>query len=210
MLLGDFWDCYSISKYDKNPEKTFHFLEDELAEGRELLDQIERRTKAKKFTFLCGNHEARVPTYMATYAKILYNIKGTKEILGIPNHWKFLPYGQGGHYQCGKLLVTHGTLFGKHVAATMVQKYMCSVLFGHVHRIQEFQIRRYDGKIHRGITCGWLGDMKRAAEFVKDTADWCHGFAIGYFKPNGDFFLQVIPIINYEAMFNGRVYTAAK
>jgi len=205
--LGDHWDCYCVSDYGKDPIKNFKLLEEELIEGREALAQIEKITKAKSFVFLQGNHENRIDRYVAAYAGKLGNLVKTKDILQIPEHYRYIPYGQNGYYKCGKLIVTHGSLSNKHIAHAMLAKYGASVLFGHTHKVQEFQITNVFGEVLRGINIGWLGDAKKAAEYIKNVADWCHGFAIGYFKPNGDFFVQTIPIINYECVFNGELIT---
>jgi len=207
VYLGDFWDCYSVSDYTKNPEQNFQLLESELGAGREALREIEKKTKAKSFVFLEGNHENRIERYVHTYASKLGGLVKTNEILKIPKGYKYYPYGMKNHHRMGKLIATHGSLCGKHPACAMVTKYGHSIIFGHTHKIQEFQIRNASGQTFRGINIGWLGDVDRAAEYIKNITDWCHGFAIAYFKPNGEFFLQIIPIINYECVFNESLFT---
>lgn len=206
VYLGDFFDCYSVSQYDKDPEKNFKLLEEELIEGRELLDLVERTTNADKYVFLSGNHENRIDRYVATYAGKLGGLVKTREILQVPSKYEWLPYGQKGHYRCGKLIATHGSLCNKHVAFGMAAKYGSSVIFGHTHRIQEFNLRNIHGATIKGVTIGWLGDGRKAAEYVNNVADWSHGFAVGYFKPSGGFFLQTIEIQDYQCVFNGRLY----
>jgi len=210
VILGDFWDCYCISDYTKDPARNFKLLEEELIEGRVALDELERKTKAKSMVFLQGNHEQRIDRYVATFAGKLGDFIQPKEVLKIPNYYKWYPYGMRGHHRMGKLIATHGSLTNKHVAYGMVAKYGASVLFGHTHKIQEFQVRNINGEVHRGINIGWLGDVDRAAEYVKNVADWCHGFALGWFKPNGEFWTQTIPIIRGECVYGDALITASK
>jgi len=206
VYLGDWWDCYSVSSYDKDPEKNFASLKDELLQGLDILHQVEKVSRANRFVFLQGNHEYRIDRYLNTYASKLHNILPVREILQLPKSYTFYPYGQENHYRCGKLILTHGSLTNKHAAASMVAKYGHSVMFGHTHKIQEYQVRTITGECHRGINIGWLGDPKRAAEYVANVADWSNGFALGYFNKRGHFWTQIVHIINGHAVVNGKLY----
>lgn len=206
IYLGDFFDCYSVSQYDKDPNHNFNLLEEELVDGQKALEEVEKRTKAKKFTFLEGNHENRITRYVNAYAAKIATSLSTREILGIPRYYRYLPYGQKGHYRVGNWVATHGTICGKHVASAMISKYGCNVIFGHVHRIQRYQSTNFHGETLTGVTCGWLGDKEEAAEYVKNVADWAHGFALGYFLPSGRGFIETIAIENYEAIFRGELF----
>ncbi len=206
VYLGDFFDAKCVSSYEKDPLTTVQLLEEELIPGREAMDKVERITKAKKFTFLCGNHESRVERYINENAPALARASAVRDILKVPDYYRFLPYGQKGHYRIGNWVITHGTLCGKHVAAAMVHKYGCNVLFGHVHRIQRYQVTNFAGDIMTGLTCGWLGDKVKAAEYIKNVADWAHGFALGYFKPSGSGSIETISIEKYQAIALGTLY----
>lgn len=201
VYLGDFWDCYSVSDFTKNPSYNFQLLEEELKAGRELLSQVERISRAKSYVFLAGNHEARIDRYIATYASKLAGNLVTREILGVPKHYKWFPYGMKNHYNMGKLIATHGTLCGQNPAAAMVKKYGCSVVFGHTHGCQEYTIRNAKGENFTAYNIGWLGD-ESAAEYIQNFPNWSHGFGIAHFKPNGEFYFQTITIKNYECVFN--------
>lgn len=206
VYIGDWFDCYCVSNYDKDPMVNFGLLDDELKEGREIIDEVERATKAQHYVFLAGNHEQRVDRYISTYASKLAGNLDTKSIFKIPDRYQYIPYGQGGYYKAGKLLITHGNLTGQNPASAMVKKYRANVMFGHTHKIQEYQITDIYGAAYRGINIGWLGNIKRAAEYIKDSADWAHGFALVYVLSNGDFFTQIVHIVNYRAIVSGRLY----
>lgn len=207
VIEGDFFDCYTISDYDQDPAKAARLLQEEIAEGVALLLRLEKELKPKRVVFIEGNHEDRVTRYLRRNAPKLMGTMNVRQILGIPDRFHFIPWGPKNKYFCGKLVVTHGTRANKHCAAAMAERYKCSVLFGHTHRVQEFNIRTVHGERIKGITNGWLGDMDRAAEYVTDIADWGHCVTPGWFRENGDFWLQNVEIENGKAVFNGKPFT---
>lgn len=206
VILGDFFDCYTVSQYSKDPKSQYKLLEEELVEGRKLLNQIIKSVPRAEIVFLSGNHEFRIDRYVANNAAALGGTINTRDVLQLPKKVKFYPYGFKNRHQCGKLIATHGTLCSRHCCAAMLQKYGCSVVFGHTHRVQEFNIRKADGERIKAVTCGWLGDNDKAADYVLNVHDFSHGFAIGHFKSNGDFFLQTIEIEKYELVYEGKLY----
>jgi UDP-2,3-diacylglucosamine pyrophosphatase LpxH len=206
VILGDFFDCYTVSQYSKDPKSQYKLLEEELAEGRTLLSRIIKTAPRANIVFLQGNHEYRIDRYVSTYANALGGSINTRDVLQLPKQVKWYPYGHRNHHQCGKLIATHGTICNRHCCAAMLQKYGCSVIFGHTHRMQEFNIRKADGERIKAVTIGWLGDKDSAAEYVQNVHDFSHGFAVGHFKPNGDFFLDLIEIEKYQLVFQGKFY----
>lgn len=205
VILGDFFDCYTISAYTQDPKKGARVLADEIAEGTTVLQELISACRGASFVFIEGNHEDRIRRYIRENAPKLEGIIDTRDILRLPKDFHFVPWGPKNFYKAGKLVATHGSLCNKHVAHAMVTKYGASVIFGHVHRIQEYNVRNVHGERFKGITCGWLGDVDRAAEYVTNVADWSHGFALVWFKPNGDFFIQVVEIYNDQAVWEGKL-----
>jgi len=205
VILGDFWDVYCLSRFQKDPQKNLLLFKDERIAGQEALAKLERFAKANRYVFLAGNHEARIDKYINAYADKLSGILPTREILGLPKKYVYLPYGQGGFYKCGNLIVTHGTLTQKHAACAMIMKYGTSVLFGHTHKRQVFHTTNIYGQILQGINIGWLGNEKHA-EYISDVAEWTQAFALGWFKKNGTFWIDVHDIINQETVIHGRLY----
>lgn len=206
ILLGDFDDVYCVSSYEKSPDKDFLTLEEELESGRKAKQQIQAKAKGAQIISLAGNHEHRIQTYLKHSAPRLWGSIDFRKLLGIPQGWIFLPYGQENYWRMGKLTATHGTITGKFATSKMIEKLGCSIVHGHTHHVQEYHIRNLRGEQFVGISPGWLGDMKEAAEYIKDIANWAQGFAITLHKPNGDFFHQIIHIKNGEAYFDGKIY----
>ena len=206
VILGDFFDCYSISEYPKDPLKGYHILKDELDEASGELRRLEAFVKPKhRIIFIEGNHEFRIRRYIRKYADILSGLITTSDILRIPKHWLWVDWGPRNFYRCGKLIATHGSLSSKHVAAAMLSKYVASVIFGHTHRIQEFNQLTVHGERRKAVTIGWLGDAGRAAEYIENVVDYQHGVGLGYFWPDGNFQLDVIEIGPKGAIYGDRI-----
>lgn len=206
IFLGDYHDVSCVSSFDKDPKKDHRFLSDELAYGISYLKEMDGLFPRAKFVFIEGNHCQRIKRYINRNAPKIADKIDMKEILGIPARWQYLPYGQKGFHRIGRnWIAIHGTIYNKHFAHSLVTKYGCNVIQGHVHRIQEHYITKFDGEVLKAMSCGWLGDPSEA-DYISDFADWQQGFAIGYFKPNGDGFVQNVPIINHQAVIEGRLY----
>lgn len=47
-ILGDWFDCYSVSQYAKNPDKLAHALEEEFVTGIEAIRAISKELKPQK------------------------------------------------------------------------------------------------------------------------------------------------------------------
>ena len=208
VILGDFFDVYSCSRHDKDPLMDFKTWQTEFMEARDGLELISS-LNSKKVTFLAGNHEVRLESYINNFCPKMAGLFKQREVLCIPDKWDFYPYGQEGHYKIGKLTVCHGARAGENPAASMVKKYRNNVLFGHTHKLQEYHITDIHGQDFVALNAGWLGNVRQAGKYIKDVADWSLGFAVTWHKDNGDFFYQLIhirPGIPYESMFNGVVY----
>jgi hypothetical protein len=209
VVMGDFFDCYSVSRYDQDPQRSFQQLEDELEDGRKLLGQISKISKAKSLVFLEGNHEARIGKYIKVYAQKLASSLSTEKVLQLPEEWKFIPYGPTNKHYMGSLVATHGSYHNQHVAAKMVNKYRTSVIFAHTHRVQMFCQKDVHGNESCGYNIGWLGSEKYA-DYLQDVSDWSLAFAVGWFTKTSHF-IDIIRINKtksgkYSAIFQGKYY----
>jgi hypothetical protein len=208
--LGDFWDVYCISRHEKNPQNDYNILRHELDLARDLLHETESILRPKKCVFLGGNHENRIERYIKANAPKLSGIFEEREILGIPSHYTYLGYGQTNYYKIGNLTCTHGYLAGENPAGRTVKKFHSSVIMGHTHKLQEHHVTDIHGNDFVGICAGWLGDRRRAAEYMNGVTDWSMGFVVTYHKPNGSFYYQLIHIkeekTSVSAVFNGEVF----
>jgi predicted phosphodiesterase len=203
IVMGDLIDNYSISRYEKDPTRE-RFLKWEVAEANKGLDAICRISPQARKVFLAGNHEERLDTYIKKEAPQLFGLVDTATLLNLKKRgFSYHPYGK--HIKIGKLIATHGTLTRKGIARVMIDKYGKSVAFGHVHKIEQSIKVNALGEGHVGFTMGWLGDIKKT-DYIKDFTDWTLGFATAIILPNGNFFHQVHPIVNYKCWANGKIY----
>ena len=211
IFLGDVFDMYCISRFEKKPDKDYLLLRDELKDSRILFQDLVGDINAKKTVFLGGNHELRLEKYIANHASRLGGLLKTEDVLGISSKVLYLPYGPKNRYQIGKLMFAHGTRTGAHPAASMVSTYRSSVMFGHVHRIQEYHITDIHGNDFVGLTPGWLGDQEKAGDYLPDISNWGQGFGLTWHKPSGDFFYSLVRIASHkdrrECLFNSVVYS---
>jgi predicted phosphodiesterase len=205
VYLGDFFDCYSVSDYSKDPRQNFKFLSQEIEPGIGLMAEVEKRSRASAYMFLEGNHENRIKRYLDTFAPVLGDIGSPRELLKIPKNYRYLPYGQTNYYRMPGLVATHGTVTTKHSTASMVEKLGCSVIHGHTHRMQSTVIKKLDGIEHRGYSCGWLGDCLKAAEYVKDVPNYTLGFALGTWVAK-NFWVELVHIVDYSCVAYGSYY----
>ena len=211
VVLGDFFDFYSVSRHEKDPSHDFKLFKDELDASRGVLAQLEVAARTKKLTFLSGNHENRLKKYISSNTPKLHGLLKTEKLLGIDEKWQFIEYGQNNRHKVGNLVATHGGRPGEHPASAMVKKWRHSVVFGHCHKIQEHHLTNINGQDWVGLSPGWLGDETKAAEYLIDVSDWSKGFLLVWTKPNGEFFYQMVHVKEgkkgqRECFFNNKKY----
>lgn len=208
VILGDFFDCYSVSRYDKHPSKMYLDLEEELSVGVTAIERLLVLLKPKKLYFLEGNHEKRVSDYLKNNAPLLVGtMREPRELFGLPSKAAYIPYGIGGFINFDGLYAMHGFVTGKNTPAKSLDRYGRSVIYGHTHQLGEAHKQILDGPTIRAFNCGWLGSMEKAADdYVKDIASWTHGFATGVFPKSGNWSVNLHTIIDYQVNVNGVAY----
>lgn len=73
ILVGDFMDCYQLSRFQKDPRK--RSFKEEIAMAGEILDYIKQSLPDTKLIYKIGNHEERLDNYIMTNAPALYGIE---------------------------------------------------------------------------------------------------------------------------------------
>jgi hypothetical protein len=183
---------------EKNPnERTLLGAEFDMA--KKILSIIRNRFPDAKIYYNEGNHEYRLPRYLARNAPELYNVPGmtVRDFLKIET-WgiQWIPTEEDVHF--GKLSVFHGHEYrggGLMVARTMLIKAMDNILFGNFHRPQEFIKPTIKDKILGSWSTGCLCDLH--PRYLPKN-DWVHGFAIVTLSENGNFQIENKKIINGE------------
>lgn len=167
--MGDLLDCYSLSRYDKNPDRK-ETLQDEIDMARNHLAQLRDLHPNARIVYLEGNHEDRL-------RRLLWNLEGPAavlaqltafkkyitwpELLGLRSlHIEFIPYAEQSRKQIlPKFILKHGTVVRARSAYTANgewSKYGRSGASGHTHRLGAFFHRDHNGNhgwVETGCTC---------------------------------------------------------
>jgi hypothetical protein len=206
-ILGDFYDCYAVSDYRKDPRR-------ERSLRRELLLARAARKPFddygfKRRVFIKGNHEWRLERYLETHAPELYEEVMSQDLLGLEG-WEVIEYMED--TQVGKINVTHDIGYAGLTSTrkTMID-YMDNVVMGHNHMMQFFVEGNAKGITHVGASFGWLGDVKKVdyKHQMKARKEWVLGFGVGTLKKsNGHMYLKPCPILHdYTCEVDGTIYS---
>lgn len=210
VILGDYADFYAINSHGKDP-KMSSILQEEITEVVMKLSELKELFPKAKRVFIQGNHEYRLERYIAKNCPDLYGIFDTPSVLELNIlGFEYIPFSPTQRYNVlgSNLIARHQPLSGgKHVAQNTAEKAMTSVIFGHTHRIQEAQAVAMDDQNFRGISSGWLGDVKHSVmQYVTGHHQWALGFSIIHVLDDGSWHRQLVHIINYKCLVNGYLY----
>jgi len=203
-ILGDLIDCYPVSKFCKSIDRMGK-LQAELDIAIPIIDQIQKYVE--DITFLEGNHEERIATYLQENPA-LFGLKclEIKSLLGLKDrNIKFFPYKHE-PIEYHKFQIHHGSLIRKHsgwTAKALYDRYGGCGICGHSHRGSN-----YIKRTRQGIF-GWYENMclcKLSASYG-DFFDWHQGWSIAYFTKKDLFHLEQIPVIDHEFLFQGRLFS---
>jgi hypothetical protein len=160
--------------------------------------------------FIEGNHEDRLPRYLADKAPELYDLDALQipHLFGLQG-WVHRKYRED--YKLGKLYAVHDIGYaGRYTAQRVLDTYQHNVVSGHTHRLSYCVEGNAAGESHMSATLGWLGDA-RAADYmhrIKAMKDWQLSFGVGWLTPKtGVVHVQPVPIVNYKCVVGGKEYT---
>jgi predicted phosphodiesterase len=204
VVLGDFIDCAPISNFANDPVRTQRFKK-ELASGRKALRELET-LRAKRYVFIEGNHEYRLPKYLMQKAPELFDFDELKmqNLLGLEK-WEYVPYRKD--IKIGKMYFTHDTeSFGANAHLKLLGDYETNAGMGHSHHAAIQYRGNIRGQTHVGAMFGWLGDAaridyKHKAKFK----NWQLAFGTGYMEPGGNVHVQLVPIIDGRCVVEGQL-----
>lgn len=208
VINGDFMDCYSISRFDKDPNRGYN-LQDEFDQANLLLDELQLVFKGE-IIYVEGNHEARVKKYLwgnAPEISSLVSLTVEGRLFLDERKIKYIPSrGRSAYYQLGKIKIGHFDVALQSSGASekkLVLRYGCTVLQGHHHKLGEFY-KSFDGDVVVGVGTGCLCSLN--PEYCSDP-DWHQGvIVINKVVGRNRFHIQTVPIIKHETLFNGKIY----
>jgi len=208
VILGDYADFYSVSRYGKHP-KVSTLLSDEVDSVREGLDELDRLFPQAKKVFLEGNHEARLEIYLVEKAPGLFGVTDCQYLFEINRRplWTYIPFGRDQRYR-----VLDTDLYAFHRPKgpnprAHLQRTMVSSIYGDIHKIEEARAVSLDGRIITASCPGWLGDVtSRVFDYMPSTPQWQLGFSVvTKVEPSGEFYIETFEIKNNQVVVHGQV-----
>lgn len=201
ILNGDTMDCYTLSRWEKDPRKR-NFAE-ELETWFEFADILKREFKGD-IVFKVGNHEERYIKFVASRAP---------ELIGVPDFefagiMKFRELGiecvdEKRPMHFGDLTVVHGHEFGEstfspvNVARGLFLRAKTSALCGHSHQTSQHQESDVRGNQTITYSVGCLSDLHPTYRPINK---WNWGAAV--ISREGNEF----GVDNFRINANGRVH----
>lgn len=192
--VGDFFDCYAVSRYEKCANRKLN-IEWEIEEGVKLAQRITELSPQSKHVITLGNHEARLGRWVSAHPEL----QGSKRLSVYHRmrelKWTVVPYKQS--YELGPhLSVTHDFgRSGKYAGHQAVADYGRSVVFGHTHRASVVYQGAISGHTLAALNVGWLGDPLEIdyAHIDRVRRDSVHGVGIVDLARDGNFQLNFVP-----------------
>lgn len=216
VILGDYADFYAVSSHSKDP-RVANLLLDEISMVNQRLDELDKFFPEANKVYLEGNHEFRLERYLIDRAPALFGVTETRFLFDFdkrPN-WRFIPYTPNQKHS-----VLESYLYAKHTplsnsAKATVTKALCSLVYGHIHSMEENHIVGMNGDNHVAFSVGWLGDKSKDLVFnyVKNHHQWQLGFGLVYVdQKTRCFYHQKIHMIEHKnkisCVVNGVKYEA--
>lgn len=194
VILGDFVDCYHLSRYAKR--HGVPSTAEELYSAHCLLNDLDSLGAYSKY-YLEGNHETRLHEKLAEAG--LTNVTNWDSLLGLtPRGWKWVPYGDALHLGHIRFIHDVGPA-GKHGSQQTLDFMHCNVVHGHTHRGRILYQGDGLGSTHMGMCPGWLGDYKAPhmsyEKNIVKIKSWTQGFGAIQLYPDGNFYAQLVPIV---------------
>lgn len=205
VIGGDFLDCYAISSHSRDPKRRAN-LAWEVDQAAVLLAELTDAAPNARKWYLEGNHEYRLPRYIADRAPELDGMAiPLAERLGLARRgWTWVDSQE--YLQIGKMCFAHGWRCGKYALPQSLQEWGGCLAFGHSHRLGVWYSGDVRGSDHVGINTGWLGDVGAIDYRYRATAerDWQHGFGVIEIAQDGTAFAHAVPVIDGVTMVGNR------
>lgn len=182
-IMGDFIDCYSLSKFDTNPTRKNNF-QMEVDMGHDLLEEICRIAPHANIVYREGNHEDRLRKVLWGRCPALAHLRNLNisEVMGLEDlgiKWHSLQDPD----QIGGLWYAHGDLLRKHAGMSARAKSEAmngSVIIGHTHRMGWSPFTTHTGT-QDAYEVGHMTDPKQL-DYVRNVFNWQAGWAEVHFE----------------------------
>ena len=210
-ILGDLLDCYTLSRFDRNPARKASF-QDEIDEAKDFLSGIRfLGGKDCDIRYSEGNHESRLRKILWGKIPELAGLRNLTipKLLGLKKleiKW----HGTQNPYHIRDLWFTHGDLLRKHAGMSARAKSddsHCSLMVGHTHRMGWSPRTTWTG-IEDAYEAGYLADYKQL-DYIHTVPNWQPGWAVVEFPPEGGHYVNFVKVVEVKGkrlvMYKGEV-----
>lgn len=203
--LGDLFDFYQISRFNKEPKRVLEFQKD-LNELDMFFYEL-RKIYKKDFIYIEGNHEIRLIKWLWQHPEV-YSLKKINNIPSLFNLEKYsiryFPY-----FTYKSVYFKHGNYVSTKSSYSAKLEYDAegtSGVSGHTHRLGIYYVQNRNG-FHTWYEMGHLTDVKKVEYLEGKIPNWQQGFGIMYVVPKTNFWrIEQIPIINHKFIYGGVKY----
>lgn len=215
ILNGDILETKAVSKWPRNPaEEAVENLQREIDLTSDWLTRICDLAPQAKITYIEGNHEFRLKSYLYANAKALAHLRGVSmpELLGLPDLDIRYVHSKGAKWtdnyiRWGDLLIGHFDVTSKNAGAAalkLLDKYGISLIQGHTHKVASVHAKG----LLSGLIGGWeIGCLCRLEPDFMAMANWSHGFAVVHKEVGGRYFqVEPVGIVDYRVRYGGKFY----
>lgn len=155
IIDGDFLDFYQISRFLKNPKNPDIQLE--LDYGLAILTVLRKCFPKVKIIYKLGNHDARLQKFIYSHSELL-NLRclNLENLLELEKN-KIELVREKQLIEFGNYIIGHGdeiSAGGVNPARLTMLKQPGNIIFGHLHRVDEFQIRNRKEEILKSYSIG--------------------------------------------------------
>jgi len=208
-LNGDIMDCFALSRFEKEPDKIAGAFKREVEETKDFLNRLRLACPDSEITYIFGNHEARLKSYLINKAPELFGFIDLESILELDKYKvKLIDSGLKESYvRYGKVIIGHFDIIRSHSAYTakaLVDRLGQTIIQAHSHRIGWYSKTAGNNQME-GVESGCLC---LPGQYIANP-NWQQGIVfIHKDKGNSEPFLQLLPIKNHKMFFGSEVYSA--
>lgn len=175
ILLGDIVDCYSLSRFDKDPSRILS-LQKEFDYANSFIKELRSIAPYSKIIYIEGNHERRLQKYLNSHPEIA-SIRSltVPTLLGLDSLQ--VPYLS--EFELGGIIFTHGEVVRKYSGQSArgeMEINDSNGVSGHTHRLALIHksTRTRDLQwAEAGCLCTLTPD------YIDHIPDWQNGFVYG-------------------------------
>jgi len=207
-ILGDLIDFYSLSTFDKDPER-LNNLQADIDTAASFLCTLRANNKKAQIIYIEGNHEKRLQKFLWRHPEInslrSMNVEGLLELQQFNIKYISAKGKCAAKYRIGDMYFFHGSVIRKHSgysAKAMYDKYGVTLMCGHTHRDG-----KYTKRTEQGHYASWENYCmcQYDAEYC-DFTDWTQGWSVVTFADKRPY-VEQIAVIKDMYIYGGKLYS---